>query len=90
MQNLPFKYPPDSLSVGRMLVSGEPQRRAKEVREGAVAGAGGDRRRDSVDSLKILRFVAGLSVSQTESCPDIGTALTIAENTGASNMEVFA
>ncbi len=28
---------------------------------------------DAVDSLKTLRFVAGLSVSQTEPCPDIGS-----------------
>lgn len=32
---------------------------------------------DSVDSLKELRFVAGLTVSQTEPCPDIGSELTI-------------
>ena len=30
---------------------------------------------DAVDSLKILRYVAGLSVSQTEPCPDIGSAV---------------
>jgi hypothetical protein len=28
---------------------------------------------DAVDALKILRFVVGLPVSQTEPCPDIGT-----------------
>ena len=33
---------------------------------------------DSVDSLKILRFVAGLPFGQTEPCPDIGDALSIA------------
>ncbi len=27
---------------------------------------------DSVDSLKVLRHVAGLTVSQTEPCPDLG------------------
>ena len=26
-----------------------------------------------MDSLKVLRFVIGLSVSQTEPCPDIGS-----------------
>lgn len=26
---------------------------------------------NSVDALKVLRFVAGLSVNQTEPCPDI-------------------
>ena len=30
---------------------------------------------DAVDSLKVLRYVAGLSVSQTEPCPDIGSAV---------------
>jgi hypothetical protein len=29
----------------------------------------------SVDALKVLRFVALLSVSQTEPCPDIGAGL---------------
>jgi len=28
---------------------------------------------DAVDGLKLLRYVAGLSVSQTEPCPDIGS-----------------
>jgi hypothetical protein len=27
----------------------------------------------SVDALKVLRHVSGLSVAQTEPCPDIGT-----------------
>jgi hypothetical protein len=27
---------------------------------------------DAIDALKILRFVVGLSVSQTKPCPDIG------------------
>ena len=40
---------------------------------------------DAVDSLKVLRFVGGLPVGQTEPCPDIGTALTITENTSASS-----
>ena len=32
---------------------------------------------DAVDQLKILRFLVGFSVSQTEPCPDIGTPLGI-------------
>jgi hypothetical protein len=32
---------------------------------------------DSVDSLKVLRHVAGLDVAQTEPCPDIGTGVPI-------------
>jgi hypothetical protein len=28
---------------------------------------------NSIDSLKVLRYAAGLSVSQTEPCPDIST-----------------
>jgi hypothetical protein len=31
---------------------------------------------NSIDSLKVLRFGAGLSVTQTEPCPDIGTVVT--------------
>ena len=32
-----------------------------------------------VDSLKVLRFDAGLSVSQEEDCPGMGTSVTIVE-----------
>ena len=32
-----------------------------------------------VDSLKILRYDAGLSVSQEEGCPAIGASVTIVE-----------
>lgn len=32
---------------------------------------------NAVDSLKVLRYVAGLSVAQTEPCPDIGTEAPI-------------
>ncbi|MEE8369765.1 MAG: hypothetical protein V3S00_03230, partial [Dehalococcoidia bacterium] len=30
---------------------------------------------DSIDALKIQRFIVGLSVTQTEPCPDIGSPL---------------
>ena len=32
-----------------------------------------------VDSLKVLRFDAGLSASQEEGCPGMGTSVTIVE-----------
>lgn len=32
---------------------------------------------DSVDALGLLRYVAGLSVSQTERCPNVGTAVEV-------------
>ncbi len=34
---------------------------------------------DSVDALKILRYVAALPVAQTEPCPDIGTEVQVTE-----------
>jgi hypothetical protein len=41
-----------------------------------------------VDSLKVLRYVAGLSVAQTEPCADIGTEAPVwgdVDCTGAVN-----
>jgi hypothetical protein len=35
---------------------------------------------DTVDGLKVLRHVAGLSVAQTEPCPDLGTPFGAADN----------
>jgi hypothetical protein len=35
---------------------------------------------DPIDSLKILRFDAGLSVAQAAGCPEMGEAITIQEN----------
>lgn len=32
---------------------------------------------DAVDALKVLRYVVGLSVVQTEPCPDIGSTVTV-------------
>lgn len=39
----------------------------------------GDDDVDSVDALKLLRYVAALPVSQTDPCPDIGTEVLVAE-----------
>jgi len=36
-----------------------------------------DRDVDATDALKVLRYVAGLSVLQTEPCPDIGSTVTV-------------
>jgi hypothetical protein len=43
---------------------------------------------NSVDSLKVLRYVASLSVAQAEPCPDIGTQAPIwgdVDCSGAAN-----
>ncbi|MEE8369951.1 MAG: hypothetical protein V3S00_04190 [Dehalococcoidia bacterium] len=38
-----------------------------------------DGKTDAVDALMELRYVAGLSVTKTESCPDIGSEVEVAD-----------
>ncbi len=42
---------------------------------------------DSVDALKILRYVAGLSVQQNEPCPDIGNWHVMLETASGTDIE---